>query len=38
MNSYNADRDEAMKRGDEPLNASPLQFLRSIKRFIAAPL
>jgi uncharacterized PurR-regulated membrane protein YhhQ (DUF165 family) len=28
----------AMKRGDEELNTSSLQFLRSIKRFIASSL
>ncbi len=30
MNSHNVDSDEAMKRGDEALNASSLQFLRSV--------
>jgi hypothetical protein len=30
--------DEAMKRGDEALNASSLQFLNSVKRFIASSL
>jgi hypothetical protein len=35
MNLYFFDSDEAMKRGDEALNASSLQFLRSVKRFIA---
>jgi hypothetical protein len=34
MNSHNVDSDEAMKRGDEALNATSLQFLRSVKRFI----
>jgi hypothetical protein len=36
MNLYSVDSDEAMKRGDEALNASSLQFLRSVKRFIAS--
>jgi hypothetical protein len=35
MNPYSVDSDEAMKRGDEALNASLLQFLRSAKHFIA---
>jgi hypothetical protein len=35
MNSYSVDSDEVMKRGYEALNASLLQFLRSVKRFIA---
>jgi hypothetical protein len=35
---YNVDSDEAVKRGDEALNASSLQFLRSVKRFIASSL
>ncbi len=30
MTSHNVDSDEAMKRGDEALNASSLQFLRSV--------
>jgi hypothetical protein len=30
--------DEAMKRGNEVLNASSLEFLSSIKRFIASSL
>jgi hypothetical protein len=30
MTSRNVDSDEAMKRGDEALNASSLQFLRSV--------
>jgi hypothetical protein len=30
MNSHNVEKDEAMKRGDEALNDSSLQFLRSI--------
>jgi uncharacterized RDD family membrane protein YckC len=34
MNSYSVDSDEVMKRGDESLNPSSLQFLRSLKRFI----
>ncbi len=32
---YSVDSDEAMKRGNEALNASWLLFLRSVKRFIA---
>ncbi len=35
MDLYNVDSDEAMKRGDEALNASSLQFLSSVKFFIA---
>jgi hypothetical protein len=38
INLYFVDSDEAMKRGDEALNASWLQFLRSVKRFIASSL
>jgi hypothetical protein len=38
MNLYFNDSDEAMTRGDEALNASSLQFLRSVKRFIASSL
>jgi hypothetical protein len=38
MNLYFVDSDEAMKRGDEALNASSLKFLRSVKRFIALSL
>jgi hypothetical protein len=38
MNLYFVDSDEAMKRGDETLNASKLQFLISVKRFIASSL
>jgi hypothetical protein len=30
MNSHNVDSDEAMMRGNEALNASSFQFLRSI--------
>jgi hypothetical protein len=33
---YSVDSDEAMKRGDEAFNGSSLQFLRSVKRFIAS--
>jgi hypothetical protein len=36
MNLYSVDGDEAMKQGDEALNASSLQFLRCVKRFIAS--
>jgi hypothetical protein len=39
MDSHNVNSNEAMKRGDEALtasfNASSLQFLRSVKVFIA---
>jgi hypothetical protein len=35
MDLYSVDSDEAMKRGDEALNASLLQFLSIVKRFIA---
>jgi hypothetical protein len=35
MNSYSVDSNEVMKQGNEALNASSLQFLRSIKRFMA---
>jgi hypothetical protein len=38
MNLYSVDSDEAMKRGDEAFNGSSLQFLRSVKRFIASSL
>jgi hypothetical protein len=38
MDLYSVDSDEAMMRGDEALNASSLQFLSSIKRFIALSL
>jgi hypothetical protein len=38
MNLYFVDSDEAMKRGNEALNASLLRFLRSVKRFIASSL
>ncbi len=30
MNLYGVDSDEAMKRGDEALNASSLQFFRTV--------
>jgi hypothetical protein len=36
LNSF--DSDEAMKRGNEALNALSLLFLRSFKRFIASSL
>jgi hypothetical protein len=36
MESYTVDSNEAMKRGDEAFNGSSLQFLRSVKRFIAS--
>jgi hypothetical protein len=36
MELYTVDSDEAMKRGDEAFNGSSLQFLRSVKRFIAS--
>jgi hypothetical protein len=35
MDLYSVDSDEAMKRGNEALNASPLQFISSVKQFIA---
>jgi hypothetical protein len=35
ITSHNVDSDEAMKLGNEALNASSLQFLRSVYRFIA---
>jgi hypothetical protein len=35
MNSYSVSSDEAMKQGDEVMNASSLQFLRRVKSFIA---
>jgi hypothetical protein len=38
MNLYSVDIDEAMKRGNKALNASSLQFSRSVKRFIALSL
>jgi hypothetical protein len=38
MDKYSVDSDEAMKRGDEALNASLLQFLSIVKRFIASSL
>jgi hypothetical protein len=39
MTLYSVDSDdEAMKRGNEALNASSLLFLRSVKRFIASSL
>ncbi len=36
MELHTVDSDEAMKRGDEAFNGSSLQFLRSVKRFIAS--
>jgi hypothetical protein len=38
MDMYSVDSDEARKRGNEALNASSLQFLSSVKRFIASSL
>jgi hypothetical protein len=38
MNLYSVDSEEAMKRGNEAFNGSSLQFLRSVKRFIASSL
>jgi hypothetical protein len=35
MDLYSVASDEAMKQGNEALNASSLQFLSSVKRFIA---
>jgi hypothetical protein len=36
--SNSVDSDEAVKQGDEALNASSLQFLSSVKHFIASSL
>jgi hypothetical protein len=38
MDLYSFDSGEAMKRGDEALNASSLQFLSRVKCFIASSL
>jgi hypothetical protein len=38
INSNSVDSDEAMERGDEALNASLLQYFRSVKRFIVSSL
>jgi hypothetical protein len=38
MNSYSVDSNEAMRQGDEALNASLLKFLTSNKSFIASLL
>jgi hypothetical protein len=38
INSYGVDSNEAIKQGDEALNASSLQFFRSVKRLIALSL
>jgi hypothetical protein len=38
MELYSVDSDEALKRGNEAFNGSSLQFLRSVKRFIASLL
>jgi hypothetical protein len=38
MDLYCVDSDEAMKQGDEALNASSLQFLCIVKPFIASPI
>jgi hypothetical protein len=38
MDIYSVDSNEAMKRGNEALNASLLQFLSIVKRFIASSL
>jgi hypothetical protein len=38
MDLYSVDSDEAMKQGDEALNSSSLQFLGSVKGFIASLL
>jgi hypothetical protein len=35
MDLHSVDSDEAMKQGDEELKDSSLQFLSSVKRFIA---
>jgi hypothetical protein len=38
MDLYSVASDEAMKQGSEALNASSLQFISSVKRFIASSL
>jgi hypothetical protein len=38
MDLYSVDSDDAIKRGYEALNASLLQFLSSVKLFIASSL
>jgi hypothetical protein len=38
MDLYSVDSDEAMKQGDEALNASSLQFLSFVKCFITSSL
>ncbi len=38
MDIYSVDSDEVMKQGDEALNASSLQFLSIVKRFIPSSL
>jgi hypothetical protein len=38
MYLFSVDSNEAMKRGDKALNASSLQFLSSVKPFIASKL
>jgi hypothetical protein len=38
MDLYSVNSNEAIKRNDEALNASSLQFLSSVKRFIALSL
>jgi hypothetical protein len=38
LDIYSVDSDEAMKQGDKALNASLLQFLSIVKRFIASSL
>jgi hypothetical protein len=35
MDLYSADSDEVMKQGDKALNFSSIQFLSSVKHFIA---
>jgi hypothetical protein len=35
MDLYSVDSNEAMKQGDDALNASSFQFLRRVKCFIA---
>jgi hypothetical protein len=38
MNLYGVDSDEAMKRGNDALNALLPQFFRSVRYFIASSL
>jgi hypothetical protein len=38
LKSYSVDSDEVMKQGNKTLNASLLQYFRSVNRFIASSL